>query len=310
MQGGRVSDGEGCARGRPRETPATEEAQEGTFEAPREPPRKKTRGGVGGPEGVGEGGASSGVVDTIAGGGGGEGGAGSFKILGGKGEVLARMMEDSSALWRARDVEALRAVLARDGYLLLRGILPRADVERGRTAALAVLAKEQPHLFVSRNSNEKKEKEVMKKSSSASSPSSSSPSLDQEDAAASASAASAAAAAAADGGLLVPGAANLGLLSRQHIAALPEVRAVVESPELFDLAEALLECAAADEEEDEEGEGEEEEEEDSSSSGDSDGGGGGGGAITTAYKWFRAVAGGEFTGVHTDRVFLGKGGCC
>lgn len=29
--------------------------------------------------------------------------------------------------------------------------------------------------------------------------------------------------------------------------------------------------------------------------------------MTTAYKWLRAVAGGEFTGVHTDRVFLGGG---
>lgn len=29
--------------------------------------------------------------------------------------------------------------------------------------------------------------------------------------------------------------------------------------------------------------------------------------ITTGYKWLRAVAKGEFTGVHTDRVFLGRG---
>lgn len=29
--------------------------------------------------------------------------------------------------------------------------------------------------------------------------------------------------------------------------------------------------------------------------------------ITTGYKWLRAVARGEFTGLHTDRVFLGRG---
>lgn len=29
--------------------------------------------------------------------------------------------------------------------------------------------------------------------------------------------------------------------------------------------------------------------------------------MTTAFKWLRAVAPGEFTGVHTDRVFLGRG---
>ena len=29
--------------------------------------------------------------------------------------------------------------------------------------------------------------------------------------------------------------------------------------------------------------------------------------ITTGYKWLRAVCEGEFTGVHTDKVFLGRG---
>ena len=29
--------------------------------------------------------------------------------------------------------------------------------------------------------------------------------------------------------------------------------------------------------------------------------------ITTGYKWLRAVCQGEFTGVHTDKVFLGRG---
>lgn len=29
--------------------------------------------------------------------------------------------------------------------------------------------------------------------------------------------------------------------------------------------------------------------------------------VTTGFKWLRAVAPSEFTGVHTDRVFLGRG---
>ena len=29
--------------------------------------------------------------------------------------------------------------------------------------------------------------------------------------------------------------------------------------------------------------------------------------ITTGYKWLRAVCQGEYTGVHTDKVFLGRG---
>ena len=29
--------------------------------------------------------------------------------------------------------------------------------------------------------------------------------------------------------------------------------------------------------------------------------------ITSGYKWLRAVCQGEFTGVHTDKVFLGRG---
>ena len=40
--------------------------------------------------------------------------------------------------------------------------------------------------------------------------------------------------------------------------------------------------------------------------------------VTTGYKWLRAVGRTEFTGLHTDRVFLGRGtfrcplpdGCC
>ena len=199
---------------------------------------------------------------------------GRFKIMGGKGEVLAGEMEDSSDLWRARDVDGLIAALRRDGYLFLRGILPREAVEKGRVAALAALAREAPHLFAEDGGGRKKH-------------------------------------------TLVPGAANLGLLSRQHIAALPEVRAVVESDELFDLAEALLEGDLANKEVGGEEAGAARNDcvgaelpsppvpSPVSSSGGR--GGRGGGAITTAYKWFRAVGGGEFTGVHTDRVFLGDG---
>ena len=29
--------------------------------------------------------------------------------------------------------------------------------------------------------------------------------------------------------------------------------------------------------------------------------------VTSGYKWLRAVAKGEFTGLHCDRVFLGRG---
>ena len=72
-----------------------------------------------------------------------------------------------------------------------------------------------------------------------------------------------------------------GLLARPDIAALPAVRAVLEHPELFKLARELLlddaEVAAGAE------------------------------VATVEYKWLRAVGRGGFTGVHTDRVYLGKG---
>jgi hypothetical protein len=141
--------------------------------------------------------------------------------LGGVGEMV-----DSGPLWAARDVAALRARLARDGYLLLRGALPALDVHRARRAVLAALAREVPSCF-----------------------------------------------APGAPGVAAPGAAGLGLLSRQHISALPRVAAVLESPVLFDVASALLHVPAAD-------------------------------VITPAYKWARAVAPGEFTGVHADTVFF------
>ncbi len=75
-------------------------------------------------------------------------------------------------------------------------------------------------------------------------------------------------------GFAAPGASALGLLGRQHIAARPLVSAVLECDTLFELAAALL-GVAADE------------------------------VITPAYKWTRAVAPGEFTGVHCDSKFVG-----
>jgi hypothetical protein len=253
-------------QGRRRET-TTEYS---TTEVSVEPRRKKPRGG---------GGVSGEDIADAA----------PFGIMGGKGEVLARWMEDSGPLWAARDADALRATLRRDGFLLLRGLLPRGGVQAARNAALAALTREVPHLFAA-------------------------PAPGPEGVA---------------DGRLVPGAANLGLLSRQNIANMPEVRAVLECDELFDVAEALLGGGGGGGGRDTDGGGgggdgggggegvdpagrgglESTATASANSAAAARGGGGGGGgcAITTAYKWFRAVAGGEFTGVHTDRVFLGRG---
>ena len=111
--------------------------------------------------------------------------------------------------------------------------------------------------------------------------------------------------------MLRPDARALGLLARQDVAARAEVRRVTECDALFELAARVLFS------DDEEPAG-------------LDAGLDAGAertkrtkrtnrtkrtssppsprlAMTTAYKWLRAVAGGEFTGVHTDRVFLGGG---
>lgn len=77
-------------------------------------------------------------------------------------------------------------------------------------------------------------------------------------------------------GRAASGAQSIGLLSRQHIARAPPVQAVLEAPALFQLASSLL-------------------------------GGGAAGIITTGFKWLRAVAPGEFTGVHADIVYVGRG---
>ena len=86
-------------------------------------------------------------------------------------------------------------------------------------------------------------------------------------------------------GLLRPDARALGLLARQDVAARAEIRDVTECDALFRLAARVL--FSADDADDADATK--------------------GRAMTAAYKWLRAVAGGEFTGVHTDRVFLGGG---
>ena len=75
-------------------------------------------------------------------------------------------------------------------------------------------------------------------------------------------------------GLAAPGARGAGLLARQHIAHSAAVLSVLESPSLATLAASLLGC---------------------------------GQCVTTGYKWLRCVTPGEFTGVHADCVFLGRG---
>ena len=57
-------------------------------------------------------------------------------------------LADSAPLWRAGDAVGLRAALARDGVLLLRGLLPAAAVDAARLSLLSGLAKEVPHCFV------------------------------------------------------------------------------------------------------------------------------------------------------------------
>ena len=152
-----------------------------------------------------------------------------FWVAGGAGRVLARPMLDSSP--SLDDPAALRAALRRDGYLLLRGVLPPRDVRRARRRCLDALAASRPDCF---HPDARRRRE----------------------------------------GILAPDATRLSLLSRQDIATSPEVRAVVESNALFDLVEALFDGARA---------------------------------MTTRFKWLRAVAGGEYTGPHADRVFLGRG---
>ena len=99
-------------------------------------------------------------------------------------------------------------------------------------------------------------------------------------------------------GLLRPDARALGLLARQDVAARAEVRRVTECDALFDVAARVLFSDDGDT-----GLSKERTKRTKRASSPPSPRL----AMTTAYKWLRAVAGGEFTGVHTDRVFLGGG---
>ena len=99
-------------------------------------------------------------------------------------------------------------------------------------------------------------------------------------------------------GLLRPDARALGLLARQDVAARAEVRRVTECDALFDVAARVLFSDDGDA-----GLSKERTKRTKRASSPPSPRL----AMTTAYKWLRAVAGGEFTGVHTDRVFLGGG---
>ena len=193
----------------------------------------------------------------------------------------------------ATSARTVRDALRRDGFVCLRGVLRRSAVVAAKHATLARLARVNPAAFANPE--------------------------DPSD------------------GALVPNARGLGALDAQAmIAAAPEVRAVVEADELFDLAEALLFPERSSDEDDVDLAG------DAAGARGSDGDDGPpvlfppreksrhfsrfegrrstttrtprrtntpsrGRAMTPKYKWLRAVAGGEFTGAHADRVFL-RGG--
>ena len=203
----------------------------------------------------------------------------SFPVLGGVGFVTARSMDVHDVA--ATSARTVRDALRRDGFVCLRGVLRRSAVVAAKHATLARLARVNPAAFANP--------------------------ADPSD------------------GALVPNARGLGALDAQAmIAAAPEVRAVVEADELFDLAEALLFPERSSDEDDVDSAG------DAAGARGSDGDDGPpvlfppreksrhfsprrtntpsrGRAMTPKYKWLRAVAGGEFTGAHADRVFL-RGG--
>lgn len=146
-------------------------------------------------------------------------------VAAGDGVVLAAPMRDSAELFRHGDVGGLRARLAEDGYLLVRGLVPARDVRAARRAVLSKLQEECPGVFRR--------------------PGSCAPR---------------------------PGAARVGLIAKQHVAALPVVRAALEHPRIFSLIAALLGGAAP--------------------------------PVTATFKWLRAVCPSEFTGVHMDSVYV------
>ena len=107
-------------------------------------------------------------------------------------------------------------------------------------------------------------------------------------------------------GALRPDARALGLLARQDVAARREIRDVTECDALFRLAARVL--FSDDDDSDDDAEATRSarrraKRRDASARGAASNRR----AMTAAYKWLRAVAAGEFTGVHTDRVFLGGG---
>ncbi len=201
----------------------------------------------------------------------------SFPVLGGVGFVTARSMDVHDVA--ATSARTVRDALRRDGFVCLRGVLRRSAVVAAKHATLARLARVNPAAFANP--------------------------ADPSD------------------GALVPNARGLGALDAQAmIAAAPEVRAVVEADELFDLAEALLFPERDEDDFGDDGppvlfppretsrhvsrfEGRRRTTTRTPSRTNTPPSRGR--AMTPKYKWLRAVAGGEFTGAHADRVFL-RGG--
>lgn len=201
----------------------------------------------------------------------------SFPVLGGVGFVTARSMDVHDVA--ATSARTLRDALRRDGFVCLRGVLRRSAVVAAKHATLARLARVNPAAFANP--------------------------ADPSD------------------GALVPNARGLGALDAQAmIAAAPEVRAVVEADELFDIAEALLFPERDEDDFGDDGppvlfppretsrhvsrcEGRRRMTTRTPSRTNTPPSRGR--AMTPKYKWLRAVAGGEFTGAHADRVFL-RGG--
>ena len=201
----------------------------------------------------------------------------SFPVLGGVGFVTARSMDVHDVA--ATSARTVRDALRRDGFVCLRGVLRRSAVVAAKHATLARLARVNPAAFANP--------------------------ADPSD------------------GALVPNARGLGALDAQAmIAAAPEVRAVVEADELFDIAEALLFPERDEDDFGDDGppvlfppretsrhvsrcEGRRSTTTRTPSRTNTPPSRGR--AMTPKYKWLRAVAGGEFTGAHADRVFL-RGG--
>ena len=125
------------------------------------------------------------------------------------------------------DGAALRDRLAEDGYLLVRGLLPREKVLAARRQVMAHLAEQGL----------------------------TAPGTDPM------------------GGFAAPGSPGLYMGGKKAVTHTPEVLAVLESSELFEFYAALFDEAVA----------------------------------TFGFKWLRAVGHGDFTGIHYDTVYMGRG---